>query len=245
MKKRHENGQGERAAAFFPDGGTGARDTLTNLLAWEVTRAVEEAMTALIPAIAAEFARRCYAYKQEEERGDSFDFKSAMNAVTYRNIELLQIEESTGESRARLCKIITEDEQWRLWHELSAIIGTIHGGVMPCFRAVQILGRDAVNRALAIPPRKWNLYGIGNEKDSLKYISCRAFMDAVAFHNMEIEQKQRRRKRKAAIDAGTSTADNGKKKCLSRQSIPQKNADVKQETAAAPRRRRTRKQSNE
>ena len=168
---------------------------------------------------AAEFARWCYEYKQEEERGGYFDFKSAMNAVTYRNIELLQIEESTGESRARIREIITEDEQWRLWHELSAIIGTIHGGVMPCFRAVQILGHDAVNRALAIPPRKWNLYGIGNGKESLKYISCRAFIDAVAFHNMEIEQKQRRRKRKAAIDAGTSTAGEGKETLLSKSSI--------------------------
>ena len=168
---------------------------------------------------AAEFARWCYEYKQEEERGGYFDFKSEMNAVTYRNIELLQIEESTGESRARIREIITEDEQWRLWHELSAIIGTIHGGVMPCFRAVQILGHDAVNRALAIPPRKWNLYGIGNGKESLKYISCRAFIDAVAFHNMEIEQKQRRRKRKAAIDAGTSTAGEGKETLLSKSSI--------------------------
>ena len=168
---------------------------------------------------AAEFARWCYEYKQEEERGGYFDFKSAMNAVTYRNIELLQIEGSTGESRARIREIITEDEQWRLWHELSAIIGTIHGGVMPCFRAVQILGHDAVNRALAIPPRKWNLYGIGNGKESLKYISCRAFIDAVAFHNMEIEQKQRRRKRKAAIDAGTSTAGEGKETLLSKSSI--------------------------
>ena len=79
-----------------------------------------------------------------------------MNAVTYRNIELLQIEKSTGESRARIREIITEDEQWRLWHELSAIIGTIHGGAMPYFRAVQILGHDAVNRALAIPSCKWN-----------------------------------------------------------------------------------------
>ena len=168
---------------------------------------------------AAEFARWCYEYKQEEERGGYFDFKSAMNAVTYRNIELLQIEESTGESRARIREIITEDEQWRLWHELSAIIGTTHGGVMPYFRAVQILGHDAVNRALAIPPRKWNLYGIGNGKESLKYISCRAFIDAVAFHNMEIEQKQRRRKRKAAIDAGTSTAGEGKETLLSKSSI--------------------------
>lgn len=168
---------------------------------------------------AVEFARNRSEYKQEEERGGYFDFKSAMNAVTYRNIELLQIEESTGESRARIREIITEDEQWRLWHELSAIIGTIHGGVMPCFRAVQILGHDAVNRALAIPPRKWNLYGIGNGKESLKYISCRAFIDAVAFHNMEIEQKQRRRKRKAAIDAGTSTAGEGKETLLSKSSI--------------------------
>ena len=219
---------------FFAEGREGRRIGIT-----------QEYAARHLGLAAAEFARRCYAYKQEEERGGYFDFKSAMNAVTYRNIELLQVEESTDKSRARLCKIITEDEQWRLWHELSAIIGTIHGGVMPCFRAVQILGRDAVNRALAIPPRKWILYGIGNGKKSLKFISCRAFIDAVAFHNMEIEQKQRRRKRKAAIDAGTSTADNGKKKCLSRQSIPQKNADVKQETAAAPRRRRTRKQSNE
>ena len=194
---------------------------------------------------AAEFGRWCYEYKQEEERGGYFGFESAMNAVTYRNIELLQIEESTGESRAWIGEIITEDEQWRLWHELSAIIGTTHGGVMPYFRAVQILGHDAVNRTLAIPPCKWILYGIGNGKKSLKFISCRAFIDAVAFHNMEIEQKQRRRKRKAAIDAGTSTADNGKKDVCFMQSIPQKNADVKQETAAAPRRPRTRKQSNE
>ena len=168
---------------------------------------------------AAEFARWCYAYKQEEERGGCFGFESAMNAVTYRNIELLQIEETESPARAFIRERITEDEQWRLWHELSAIIGTIHGGVMPCFRAVQILGHDAVNRALAIPPRKWNLYGIGNGKESLKYISCRAFIDAVAFHNMEIEQKQRRRKRKAAIDAGTSTAGEGKETLLSKSSI--------------------------
>ena len=193
---------------------------------------------------AAEFARWCYAYKQEEERGGCFGFESAMNAVTYRNIKLLQIEETESPARAFIRERITEDEQWRLWHELSAIIGTTHGGVMPYFRAVQILGHDAVNRALAIPPCKWILYGIGNGKKSLKFISCRAFIDAVAFHNMEIEQKQRRRKRKAAIDAGTSTADNGKKDVCFLQSIPQKNADVKQETAAAPRRRRTRKQSN-
>ena len=193
---------------------------------------------------AAEFGRWCYEYKQEEERGGYFGFESAMNAVTYRNIELLQIEESTGESRAWIGEIITEDEQWRLWHELSAIIGTTHGGVMPYFRAVQILGHDAVNRALAIPPCKWILYGIGNGKKSLKFISCRAFIDAVAFHNMEIEQKQRRRKRKAAIDAGPSTADNGQKDVCVMQSIPPKSTDVKQETAAAPRHLRTR-QSNE
>lgn len=195
---------------------------------------------------AAEFGRWCYEYKQEEERGGYFGFESAMNAVTYRNIELLQIEESTGESRAWIGEIITEDEKWRLWHELSAIIGTSHGGVMPYFRAVQILGKKPVERALNLPHgQRWNIYGIGNGKESLKYISCGAFIDAVAFHNMEIEQKQRRRKRKAAIDAGTSTADNGKKDVCFMQSIPQKNADVKQETAAAPRRRRTRKQSNE
>ena len=155
---------------------------------------------------AAEFARRCYAYKQEEERGGYFGFESAMNAVTYRNIELLRIEETESQARAFIRERITENEQWRLWHELSAIIGTTHGGAMPCFRAVQILGHDAVNRALAIPPHEWNLYGIGDGEESLKYISCRAFIDAVAFHNMEIEQKQRRRKRKAAIGAGTPTA---------------------------------------
>ena len=168
---------------------------------------------------AAEFARWCYAYKQEEERGGCFGFESAMNAVTYRNIELLQIEETESPARAFIRERITEDEQWRLWHELSAIIGTTHGGVMPYFRAVQILGHDAVNRALAIPPCKWILYGIGNGKKSLKFISCRAFIDAVAFHNMEIEQKQRRRKRKAAIDAGTSTAGEGKETLLSKSSI--------------------------
>ena len=84
MKKRHESGEGERAAAFFPDGGTvtdadrhehaahdsgtGARDTLSNLLAWEVTRAVEGAMTALIPAIAAEVAAIIPELRKQEDR---------------------------------------------------------------------------------------------------------------------------------------------------------------------------------
>jgi hypothetical protein len=84
MKKRNESGQGERAAALFPDGGTvtaadrheraahdsgtGARDTLTNLLAWEVTRAVEDAMTALIPAIAAEVAAIIPELRKQEDR---------------------------------------------------------------------------------------------------------------------------------------------------------------------------------
>lgn len=115
-------------------------------------------------------------------------------------------------------------------------------------RAAALFGAAAVKFAIERKQtnegRTYSIYGTGDTQT--EYLTMRGFLIAATFNNIAVlRAAEDAERKKAAIDAGTSTADNGKKKCLSRQSIPQIADDVKQETAVAPRRRRTRKQSNE
>lgn len=101
------------------------------------------------------------------------------------------------------------------------------------------IGREQTNEG-----RTYSIYGTGDTQT--EYLTMRGFLIAATFNNIAVlRAAEDEERKKAAIDAGTSTADKGKKVVCFMQSIPQKTADVKQETAAAPRRRRTRKQSNE
>ena len=115
-------------------------------------------------------------------------------------------------------------------------------------RAAALFGTAAVKFAIERKQtnegRTYSIYGTGDTQT--EYLTMRGFLIAATFNNIAVlRAAEDAERKKAAIDAGTSTADNGKKVVYFTQSIPQKNADVKQETAAAPRRRRTRKQSNE
>lgn len=115
-------------------------------------------------------------------------------------------------------------------------------------RAVELFGTAAVNFAIGRKKtNEWDTYSIyGTGDTQTEYLTMRGFLIAVTFNNIAVlRAAEDEERKKAAIDAGTSTADNGKKDVCFMQSIPQKNADVKQKPAAAPRRRRTRKQSNE
>lgn len=173
---------------------------------------------------AVEFARNRSEYKQDEQAGGYFSFKSAMNAVTYCNVERLQTEESEGVKYPLIRSIISEDRAWQIWHEMSAIIGVIDNGiaydaVITYYRAAAVLGKRAVNNALENHIREWNIYGIGDGKAGVRYISCRAFMEAVALRNWEIEQMAARRKKKARHRCGHIHGGRRKKTLLSKSSI--------------------------
>lgn len=103
-------------------------------------------------------------------------------------------------------------------------------------RATALFGTAAVKFAIERKQtnegRTYSIYGTGDTQT--EYLTMRGFLIAATFNNIAVlRAAEDAERKKAAIDAGTYTADNGKKDVCFMQSIPQKNADVKQETAAA------------